>query len=185
MDRLLILDRDGVINEDSDAYIKSVDEWQPIPGSIESIAKLSNRGFKVVVATNQSGIGRGLFTLDELMAMHNKMKHLVSVAGGHIDGIFFCPHRPEDNCSCRKPLPGLLYEIQNAGFGTLSSATLIGDSLRDIEAALTAGCRAFLVKTGKGQEALNFLKQETPTRLNNISVFDSLAAAADFLLTEN
>lgn len=147
--KLIILDRDGVINYDSDAYIKSPEEWIPIPGSLEAIAKLNQAGFKIAVATNQSGVGRGLLTETTLMAIHEKMEQALAKEGGHIDAIFYCPHTPDDQCSCRKPKPGLFYAIANHFNCSLANVPAIGDSLRDVEAALQAGCKPILVQTGK------------------------------------
>ena len=150
--KLIILDRDGVINEDSDDYIKTVDEWKALPQSMEAIARLNRGGYRVVVATNQSGISRGYFDLETLSAMHQKMHREASVAGAHIDGIFFCPHSPEDNCNCRKPKAGLFHEIQ-ARLGTkLEGVPTVGDSLRDLQAGASVKCKTFLVKTGKGKK---------------------------------
>jgi len=149
--RLIVLDRDGVINEDSDAYVKSPDEWLPIAGSLEAIARLSHAGFAVVIATNQSGIGRGLYTLDALHAMHDKMFDLLGPPGGRVDGIFFCPHAPEVDCACRKPKPGLFREIaQRFNRADLRGIPVVGDSLRDLEAGLALGAEPWLVLTGKG-----------------------------------
>jgi len=151
---LIILDRDGVINEDSDEFIKSPDEWQPLPGSMEAIAQLKNAGWQVVVATNQSGIARKLFDLDTLHAIHDKMHSLAQEYGGGIDAIFFCPHGPKDNCDCRKPLPGLFEQISKRLNTKLYNVPCIGDSLRDIKAAQAAGGQPILVRTGKGSTTL-------------------------------
>jgi len=148
--KLIILDRDGVINLDSDDYIKSPEEWIPIPGSIEAIADLSKAGYTVTVATNQSGIARHLFDEFDLAAMHQKMCALVEEQGGEIAGVFFCPHGPDDGCDCRKPGIGLLKQIESE-FGTsVSGAPFVGDSARDLLAAKLAGCRPVLVLSGKG-----------------------------------
>jgi len=150
--KLVILDRDGVINHDSDAYIKSPDEWKPIAGSLEAIAKLTQSGFRVVVATNQSGIGRGLFDMASLNAIHDKMHRAVAQAGGRIDAVFYCPHAQEANCNCRKPKPGLLEEIGRRFNTSLKDVPCIGDALRDLEAATAVGAQPILVLTGKGKE---------------------------------
>lgn len=176
--RLVILDRDGVINEDSDAYIKSPDEWTAIPGSLEAIARLSHEGFHVVVATNQSGVGRGLFNIDMLNRIHNRMTDEVSAKGGQIDAIFFCPHVPADHCPCRKPLPGLFVEIAQRLKVNLSGAFAVGDSLRDIEAARRAQTRPVLVRTGKGRRTL----AATP-QLDDVLIYDDLAHFADVLVS--
>ena len=150
--KLIILDRDGVINHDSDLYIKSPDEWKPIPGSLDAIARLNQWGYRVVVATNQSGIGRGLFEMDTLNAIHDAMHRAVHQAGGRIDAIFFCPHADEANCGCRKPKPGMLLEIARRLNVDLEGVPVVGDSLRDLQAAAAAGARPVLVLTGKGRK---------------------------------
>lgn len=174
---LVILDRDGVINHDSDDYIKSPDEWQPIPGSIDAIARLNHAGYTVTVASNQSGLARGYFDISTLNAMHEKMHLLVNQAGGHIDGIFFCPHSPEDQCNCRKPLPGLLFQIARRFSSSLENVPFIGDSASDIEAAKLAGAKPVLVRTGKG------IKTEQKLEMSSdIPVFDNLDLAVTALL---
>jgi len=177
--QLVILDRDGVINYESDAYIKSPQEWLPIPGSLEAITRLNRAGFTVVVATNQAGVGRGLFNLAALEAIHSKMLAAVETAGGKLDGIFYCPHRPEDDCDCRKPKPGLLRQIEKRFDLSLKGIPAIGDSLRDIEAAQVVGARAILVRTGNGEQTLRQL-----TTLENVEIFTDLAAAASQLIKE-
>ncbi len=148
--KLIILDRDGVINYDSDQFIKSPDEWKPIPGSLEAIARLSQADYRVVVATNQSGVGRGLFDMATLSAIHDKMHKAVAQAGGRIDAIFFCPHAAEAGCSCRKPKSGMIEEIAARYNVDLNGVPAIGDSLRDLEAAARLGAKPILVLTGKG-----------------------------------
>ncbi len=178
--RLIILDRDGVINEDSDDYIKSVDEWQPIPGSIEAISRLTLCDYRVVVATNQAGIARGLFDLDALNAMHKKMHHLVEEAGGKIDAVFFCPHHPDEGCECRKPKPGMLLDIAQRLRVELKGVPFIGDSMKDLQAAEAVNALPILVRTGKGERTL--------ANINNVKglrVYDDLAAAVDAILMEN
>jgi len=150
--KLVILDRDGVINHDSDAYIKSPAEWKPIPGSLEAIAKLTQAGFHVVVATNQAGVGRGLFEMATLNAIHDKMHRAVNQAGGRIDAVFYCPHAQEANCECRKPKPGLLEEIGRRFSVSLTGVPCIGDALRDLQAAATVNAQPILVLTGKGKK---------------------------------
>lgn len=153
---LIILDRDGVINEDSSGFIKSPEEWQAIPGSLEAIAALNRANHRVVVATNQSGVTRGYFSLAVLSNIHHKMQQELAQVGGHLDGVYFCPHRNEDQCSCRKPNPGLLQQIaQDFSVDLTREAILIGDSLRDIQAAQAVGCKAILVQTGKGTQTLS------------------------------
>ena len=175
--KLIILDRDGVINQDSKAYIKSPDEWIPIPGSLQAISYLNQSGFWVVVATNQSGLAKGLFDIDTLNAIHRKMQQELSKIGGHIDGIFFCPHGPEAQCLCRKPQPGMLIQASQRFLCEASTILCIGDSLRDIEAAERFGARSALVLTGNGvatREAIQHKK--------NIAVYNDLAAAVQDLL---
>ena len=150
--KLVILDRDGTINEDSDNYIKSPLEWKPIPGSLEAIARLTQGGWRIVVATNQSGIARGLFDMATLNAIHAEMHRAVGQAGGRIDAVFFCPHAADSHCECRKPKPGLLREISARMGVELEGVPMIGDSLRDVEAAAAVGARPWLVLTGKGRK---------------------------------
>lgn len=148
---LIILDRDGVINYDSDQFIKSPDEWRPIPGSLEAIAKLNQWGWRVVVATNQSGVGRGLFGMDTLNAIHEKMVKSLAQVGGRIDAIFFCPHAADSTCDCRKPKPGMLQQVSERFNIPLDGVPVVGDSLRDLQAGLEVGGKPYLVLTGKGQ----------------------------------
>jgi D-glycero-D-manno-heptose 1,7-bisphosphate phosphatase len=154
MNKLIILDRDGVINQDSDAYVKTVDEWIEIPGSAKAIADLYKAGFQIAVATNQSGIARNYFTEETLAAMHNKMTALVEEQGGKFSTITYCPHGPEDNCDCRKPLAGLITLIEQHLNVSAEGAYLVGDSLRDLQAGVTKGCKPVLVMTGKGEKTL-------------------------------
>ena len=148
--KLVILDRDGVINYDSDAYIRSPEEWKPIPGSLEAIVKLNQAGYRVVLATNQSGIGRGLFEMATLNAIHDKLHRALGQLGGRIDAIFFCPHAQEDACNCRKPKPGLYEEIGHRLNLSLKDVPSVGDALRDLQAAVAVGAKPILVLTGKG-----------------------------------
>jgi D-glycero-D-manno-heptose 1,7-bisphosphate phosphatase len=181
INKLIILDRDGVINYDSPNFIKSAEEWQPLPGSITAIANLSKAGFTIVVASNQSGIGRGLFTQENLNQMHDKMLALVTAAGGKIDGIFFCQHIPEDYCTCRKPNPGLIHQIlKKFGVDTKNNDTkvnVIGDSLRDLQAAQSANCHPILVTTGNGCKTLDTIQNNS--ELN--AQFADLLVCADLL----
>lgn len=177
--RLVILDRDGVINEDSDDYIRTPEEYIPIPGSLEAIARLKKAGFTVVVATNQSGIGRGYFDIDTLNAMHDKLNQLLAEVGGSVDGFFYCPHAPEDHCDCRKPAPGLYQQISQQFNTELTGVPVIGDSLRDIEAAWVVGASPILVRTGKGSRTL-----ATSEGLDDVPVYEDLAEAVDALLNE-
>lgn len=177
--KLVILDRDGVINEDRDDYVKSAQEWVPIPKSLEAIANLTQAGWRVVVATNQSGIGRGLYDMHALNAMHEKMHRLVGQAGGHIDAILFCPHTPDDGCRCRKPLPGMVEAVGERFNVRLEEVPLIGDSLRDLEAITAVGGQPILVRTGKGAKTL--AKGGLP---EGTLVFDDLFDAADHLIEQ-
>lgn len=177
--KLVILDRDGVINQDSDAYIKSPEEWIPIPGSPEAIARLKGAGYTVVVATNQSGVARGYYDLETLEGIHRKMEQTLKAAGGSVDGIFFCPHGPDDGCDCRKPKAGLLRQIE-AAFGLdLRDVPVIGDSLRDLQSAEAVGARGILVLTGKGNKTAR-----DPGLDPAVPVYDDLAQAVDALLKE-
>jgi D-glycero-D-manno-heptose 1,7-bisphosphate phosphatase len=178
---IIILDRDGVINYDSDDYIKNTEEWIPLPGSIEAISELSRAGFRICIATNQSGLGRGLFTEYDLANMHELMRLVVEEQGGKIDGIFFCPHTPEENCACRKPGIELLNQIEEHFSQSVENAWFIGDTEKDIDAALAKNCKPILVLTGKGS-----LTQATinPDKLYNIPVFDDLFTASMFVISE-
>tara|TARA_B110000879_G_C11029554_1_gene454263 strand:+ start:124 stop:672 length:549 start_codon:yes stop_codon:yes gene_type:complete len=173
--KLAILDRDGVINEDSENYIKNVSEFIILPGSVEAITHLHASGFTVIVATNQSGLGRGLFDLDDLEAMHQKLKRTVEAAGGEVAGIFYCPHTPDDNCKCRKPKPGLLDAIEAEFNVSVSGWPMVGDSLRDLQAGVSKGCDPILVKTGKGLKTLQQIESQQPFATK---VFDNLLDAA-------
>lgn len=172
----IILDRDGVINLDSEAYVKSEAEWIAIDSSIQAIALLHQAGHRIFVATNQSGVGRGFFTLETLDAMHRKMSTLVQQAGGQIDDIAFCPHKPEDECGCRKPKAGLLKTLADKNQITLTNSIVIGDSLRDLQAAVDVGAKAILVLTGKGEK----------TRQQNLAlpypIYETLYDAAKAIL---
>ena len=179
--KLIILDRDGVINEDSDDYIRSPEEFVPLPGSLEAIARLNRAGWTVAVATNQSGIARGFYDERVLTAMHEKLARLLAEIGGHVDYIAWCPHGPDDACDCRKPLPGLLNEIANHFETDLQNVPVIGDSLRDLQAARTVGARPVLVLTGKGQRTLDAGSPE----LEGIPVYPDLASAVAELTKEN
>jgi D-glycero-D-manno-heptose 1,7-bisphosphate phosphatase len=152
--KLIILDRDGTINEDRDDFIKSADEWVPLPGALEAIARLNHAGWHTVIASNQSGLGRGLFDVAALNAMHSKMHKLLAAQGGKIDGVFYCPHTPDEACQCRKPMPGLFEQInERYGIDTAAGGRAVhavGDSLRDLQAGVAAGCLPHLVLTGKG-----------------------------------
>ena len=177
--KLVILDRDGVINFDSDAYVKSPDEWKPIPGSLDAIARLTQAGYQVAVATNQSGVGRGLFEMATLNAIHDKMHRAVGLAGGRIDAVFYCPHAMEANCRCRKPKPGLLEDIGKRYSASLKNVPCIGDSQRDLEAAAAVGGQPMLVLTGKGEMTKREGKLPPATL-----VFRNLAEAVKSFLKE-
>ena len=175
--KLVILDRDGVINYDSEHFIKSPAEWKPLPGSLEAIAKLTQAGYRVVVATNQSGIGRGLFDMDTLNAMHNKMHRAVQTLGGRIDAVFYCPHSADSNCECRKPRPGMLQRIGGCFNTDLAGVPAVGDSLRDLVAAAAVGAEPMLVLTGKGERT-----HASETLPEGTLVFADLAAAVEHIL---
>jgi D-glycero-D-manno-heptose 1,7-bisphosphate phosphatase len=174
--KLVVLDRDGVINYDSDKYIKQPDEWRPIPGSLEAIALLTQSGWRVVVATNQSGIGRGLFDMATLNAIHAKMHRAVNQAGGRIEAVFYCPDTDESHSPCRKPNPGMFHAIADRFNAPLANAPCVGDSLRDLQAAAAVGARPILVLTGKGKKtrAAGNLPEET-------AIYPDLAAVAQAL----
>ncbi len=171
--KLIILDRDGVINYDSDQFIKSPEEWRAIPGSMAAIARLNQWGYRVVVATNQSGIGRGLFEMDTLNSIHDKMMKAAMQAGARIDAVFFCPHTQSDQCACRKPKPGMLHEIASRYNMDLTGVPLVGDSLRDLQAADAIGAQPILVLTGKGKKTV-----DDPELPLSTLVFPDLAAVA-------
>ncbi|MBL4712780.1 MAG: D-glycero-beta-D-manno-heptose 1,7-bisphosphate 7-phosphatase [Gammaproteobacteria bacterium] len=179
--KVIILDRDGVINHDSDAYIKSAEEWVPIKGSLEAIARLNHGGYIVVIASNQSGLARGYFDIQALTAMHEKMTGLLAKIGGRIDAIFYCPHGPDDACDCRKPKPGMLLDIGQRFNVSLTDVIFIGDTVSDIKAARNARAKAMLVRTGKGVKAEKILRAEDA---QSIPVFDDLAAAVSAILKQ-
>ena len=175
--KLIILDRDGVINEDSDDYIKSPDEWIPIAGSLEAIGALSQNGFKVIIITNQSGIGRKIFSIEMLNAIHKKMNINLAQYGGVIDGIFFCPCAPEENCNCRKPKSGLYNEVSDRLQISLENVFCVGDKITDIQAAQNAGARPILVKTGKENDDSGNIPK-------NIPIYDDLLSFVNKVITE-
>ena len=168
--KMVILDRDGVINHMLDGDVTSVDDWDPIPGSIEAISRLKKAGYLVTVASNHSGIARGQYSEKDLQAMHDKMQKLLAARGARIDGIFYCPHGPEANCICRKPKPGLLYQIAKQFDIDLSQTPLVGDNISDIKAAKMANAKPILVRTGKGE----YVMQHFPEALD-VPVYDDLA----------
>ncbi len=179
-EKLVILDRDGVINRDSKDFVKNADEWLPLPGSIDAIAALSAAGYKIAIASNQSGLARGLFDNQALQSMHAKFRTLVEEAGGKVDYIVICPHGPDDGCDCRKPEPGLYRQIAEHFDTSLDGVPIVGDSIRDLEAAVAAGAKPILVRTGNGVS--------TETRLHGkleaVPVFDDLAAFARSLVAD-
>ncbi len=177
--KLVVLDRDGVINEDSDAFIKSPDEWQPIKGSLEAIARLNQADYQVVIASNQSGLARGLFSIETLNQIHDKMHRMLAEVGGQVDAVFFCPHGSGDGCHCRKPDTGLFEQIAERLGLSLQDVPVLGDSLRDLQAAQTVGAEPMLVLTGKGEKTQLLLKHNN---LNSIKVYANLAAAVDAML---
>jgi D-glycero-D-manno-heptose 1,7-bisphosphate phosphatase len=183
-DRLVILDRDGVINHDSDDYVKSLQEWIPYPAAIQAIARLSRAGWTVAVATNQSGIARGYYDEATLAAMHAELNRLVAEAGGEIAHIAWCPHGPDDRCDCRKPLPGLLEQVREAlDMESLAGSWMVGDSLRDLQAGEPMGCHPVLVRTGKGESTLARYP-ELADPAGTTRIFDDLAAFVEWLLKE-
>ena len=177
--KLVILDRDGTINQDSDQYIKSPAEWKPIPGSLEAIARLTQGGWRIAVATNQSGIARGLFDMSTLNAIHDVMHRTVIQAGGRIEAIFFCPHAADAHCDCRKPKPGMLRAIQRRLNVPLAGVPFVGDSLKDLQAAVAAGARPVLVLTGKGRKT-----REAGGLPEGTEIFADLAAFAGHLVEQ-
>ncbi len=169
--KIIVLDRDGVINHDSDQFIKSPEEWKPIPGSLEAIARLNEADWRVVVASNQSGVGRGLFDMDTLNAIDEKMVKALSQVGGRLDAIFFCPHAADSTCDCRKPKPGMFRQISERFNVDLKGAPVVGDSLRDLQAGMALGCSPYLVLTGKGRKT-----EQDPALPEGTQVFPDLAA---------
>lgn len=178
MKKLIILDRDGVINFDSENYIKNLQEWNPIPGSLEAIATLSQAGYQIAIVTNQSGIKRGLFSIENLHEIHQTLQNKVRALGGYIDAIFFCPHQPSDECMCRKPKAGLFELVAKFFQVDLNGIPAIGDAWRDIEAAITVQCSPILVLTGKGTHTAEQHRAE----LEGIPIYKDLAMAAKEIL---
>jgi D-glycero-D-manno-heptose 1,7-bisphosphate phosphatase len=174
---VVVLDRDGVINHDSKDFIRTAAEWVPISGSVEAIARLTRAGWLVYVATNQSGVGRGLITPESLTAIHTRMTTAIEAAGGRLAGIFWCPHRPDEGCDCRKPAPGLFRQIEAALGRSIAGCPAVGDSGRDLAAARAAGARPILVRTGNGSATAAALTEPVET-------YADLAAVADALLQE-
>ncbi len=185
--KLVILDRDGTINEDRDDYVKSPEEWTPVPGALEAIARLNHNGWHTVVASNQSGIGRGLFDMAALNAMHAKMHQMLAKHGGRIDAVFFCPHAPEDGCDCRKPAPGLFRQIGERFGVDLADVPVVGDVLRDLQAGVAVGCEPHLVRSGKAApDRMNDAQlAELCAKLPGTRVHASLDAFAEWLIARD
>lgn len=173
----IILDRDGVINHDSEHYIKSPDEWLPIPGSLEAIAHLNRHGYRVLIATNQSGIARGYYDIEMLDAIHEKLMRELAAVGGHVEEIFFCPHHPDEACHCRKPNPGLFQQIKAKYPVDFADTYFIGDSFSDVQVARAIGCKPILVLTGKGALTL-----ERYPDVKDVPCFSNLAEAVDYVI---
>ena len=178
--KLVILDRDGVINQESANFIKNPNEWIALPGSLEAIALLNQSGFRVILATNQSGVGRGLYDMATLNAIHDKMHRALAQVGGRIDALFYCPHTADDNCSCRKPKTGMIEDIARRFSVDLSEVFAVGDSLRDLQAFAEAGCKPILVRSGKGEETL--AQGSLPA---NTLIFADLNEAVQHIIAED
>ena len=183
--KLVILDRDGVINQDSANFIKNPNEWIALPGSLEAIALLNQSGFRVVIATNQSGIARGLFDMATLNAIHDKMHRALAQLGGRIDAMFYCPHAADDNCTCRKPKTGMVEDIARRFSVNLSEVYAVGDSLRVLQAFHDAGCKPILVRSGKGEETLAQGQLPNQSLPKNTLIFADLSEAAQHIITED
>jgi D-glycero-D-manno-heptose 1,7-bisphosphate phosphatase len=182
--KLVILERDGVINKRPTEGSTPADTWTPIAGSIDALARLHRQGFTVILATNQSGLAEGLLDLDELEAVHSQLTEAVEAAGGELGAIFYCPHGPDDHCKCRKPQAGMLDAIEAEFNTSVAGAAVIGDGLEDIQAALAKGGEPLLVKTGRGAETLAALQSDKRPELEDLKVFDNLAAAVDYLVQQ-
>jgi len=180
--KFLILDRDGVINVESAEFVKTPDEWIPIKGSLEAIGRLSQAGYEIVVITNQSGVGRGHFSADMLAKMHAKMIDHIQQHGGKIQSILFCPHKPDEGCECRKPKDGMYQELAERLNISFSNVYSVGDSVRDLLAAKTAGAKPVLVKTGNGKKSLKEIENTPDLGLSSTPIFDNLSSFADALL---
>lgn len=180
--KIVILDRDGTINEDSAAFIKTPDEWMPLPGALEAIARLNHAGWHAVIASNQSGLGRGLFDVATLNAMHAKMNKMLAAVGGRVDAVFYCPHAADEGCHCRKPMPGLFEQIGERYGVDLKGVPVVGDSMRDLVAGVTVGCEPHLVLTGKGAAYRGRVLPATFPA--DTRVHEDLAAFADYLVAQ-
>ena len=182
--KLIILDRDGTINEDRDDFVKSPDEWVPLPGALEAIARLNHSGWHTVIATNQSGLGRGTFDMATLNAMHTKMNQLLAKQGGRIDAVFFCPHAPDEGCLCRKPLPGLIEQIGERFGVNLADVHVVGDTLRDLQAGAAVGCQPHLVRTGKAGRLDAVQIESLCAQVPGTQLHADLAAFAEHMVRE-
>ena len=181
--KLIVLDRDGVINQDSDTHIRSPEQWVAIPGSLEAIARLCRQDYQIVIVTNQSGISRGYYSVNTLNRIHQKMLDELSHFGGEISALFFCPHSDKHRCECRKPKPGMLLELAQRLKCNLNDVYVVGDSLRDIQAAQSAGARPVLVETGKGLDTLKELESgEGQEKFGQVPRFSDLASFVDHIL---
>jgi len=182
--KLVILGRDGILNLYRDDHVKAPEEWQPVPGALQAVARLNQAGWHAVLATNQSGIGRGLVDMASLNAVHRHMMQLLAEQGGRIDAVFFCPHAPEEQCDCRKPLPGLMLQIaERYGLdGLLSRVPMVCDTARDLQAAQAAGCQPHLVRTGRAAKLTAEELAQWVAGIDAVNVHDDLAAFVEFLL---
>ena len=181
--KLVILGRDGILNEYSEEHIKSAPEWLPVPGALEAVARLNHGGWHTVLATNQSGIGRGLIDMASLNAVHLYMMKLLAAQGGRLDGVFFCPHTPDEQCDCRKPMPGMMRQIaERYGIDNLGKVPMVCDTLRDLQAAQAAGCQAHLVRTGRAAALTPEQLAHWCAQVDAVTVHDDLAGFVDFLL---
>ncbi len=180
--RLVILGRDGILNVYREDHVKAPEEWEPIPGALEAVARLNHAGWHVVVATNQSGIGRGMIDMASVNAVHQHMMQRLAEAGGRLDAVFFCPHTPEDDCDCRKPLPGLMKQIAQRYGIELRTVPMVGDTLRDLQAAHAAGCEPHLVRTGRAAALNDKQVVEIVQQVPMTEVHDDLGEFVDFLL---
>ncbi|MBI5255063.1 MAG: D-glycero-beta-D-manno-heptose 1,7-bisphosphate 7-phosphatase [Burkholderiales bacterium] len=180
--KLVILGRDGILNVYRDDHVKAASEWEPVPGALEAVARLNHAGWHTVVATNQSGIGRGMIDMASVNAVHAHMNRKLMAVGGRIDAVFFCPHTPEDQCDCRKPQPGLMKDIAKRYGIDLRLVPMVADTLRDLEAARAAGCEPHLVRSGRAAALDDTQLQQLVHHVPGTVVHDDLAAFADFLL---
>lgn len=183
--KLVILGRDGILNRFREDHVKEPAEWEPIPGALEAVAKLNHAGWHVVVATNQAGIGRGMIDMAAVNAVHLQMMKLLAAKGGRLDAVFFCPHTPEDNCECRKPLPGMMHDIAERYGATLAQVPMVGDTLRDLQAARAAGCPPHLVRTGRASLVHDGELAQWVATVPGTVVHDDLPAFASHLLQQD